>query len=266
MFRSPEYCDRYEYIPIQLETPITTPGAGVAQRKNGYQFTVNDRSSYFDWFNAYFEVDFKVVQEANADYLAAVRIAMINDAASLIADMQVKQNGKTVYDSNNLYRVTNIKNLQAMSQDYANSSATSEYFYLDTGDTTTEDVGSANYNKGFAIRSALVLAGKTQNSIIPLIKFSFFEGLERNLLPPSQIQISPKLTNDATLIYRNNGVDAGKVVVGKLVLWIPRMVFNSDALHFVQNNHTKKNEWVYLREMVQVSQDSKQREATFNIT
>ena len=25
--------------------------------------------------------------------------------------MQVKQNGKTVYDSNNLYRVTNIKKL-----------------------------------------------------------------------------------------------------------------------------------------------------------
>ena len=49
-----------------------------------------------------------MVQEANADYLAAVRIAMINDATSLIADMQVKLNGKTVYDSNNLYRVTNI--------------------------------------------------------------------------------------------------------------------------------------------------------------
>ena len=109
MFRSPKYCDRYEYTPIQLDTPITTPGAGVAQRKNGYQFTINDRSSYFEWLNAYFEVDFKVVQEANADYLAAVRIAMNDDAASLIADMQVKQNGKTVYDNNNLYRVTNIK-------------------------------------------------------------------------------------------------------------------------------------------------------------
>ena len=48
MFRSPKYCDRYEYIPIQLDTPITTPGSGVAQRKNGYQFTINDRSSYFD--------------------------------------------------------------------------------------------------------------------------------------------------------------------------------------------------------------------------
>ena len=270
MFRSPKYCDRYEYIPIQLDTSITTPGAGVAQRKNGYQFTINDRSSYFDWFNAYFEVDFKVVQEANADYLAAVRIAMINYATSLIADMQVKQNGKTVYDSNILYSVTNIKkkkkkNLPTMSQDYANSSATSEYFYLDTCDTTIKDVGDVNCNKGFTIRSALVLAGKIQNSIIPLNKFSFSEGLERNLLPPSQIQISPKLTDDATLIYRNNGVDAGKVVVSKLVLWIPRMVFNSDGINFVQNNHTK-TEWVYLREMVQVSQDSEQREATFNIT
>ena len=96
MFGSPKYCDRFEYIPSQLDIPITTPGAGVTQRKNGYQFTINDRSSYFDWFNAYFEVDFKVVQEANADYLAAVRIAMINDAASLTADMQVKQNGKAV--------------------------------------------------------------------------------------------------------------------------------------------------------------------------
>ena len=66
--------------------------AGVAQRNNGYRFTINDRSSYFHWSKAYFEVDFKVVQEANAYYLAAVHIAMINDAASLIADMQVKQN------------------------------------------------------------------------------------------------------------------------------------------------------------------------------
>ena len=42
MFRSPEYCDRYEYIPIQLDTLIAPPGAGVAQRKNGYQFTISD--------------------------------------------------------------------------------------------------------------------------------------------------------------------------------------------------------------------------------
>ena len=79
MFRSPEYCDRYEYIPIQLDN--------VAQRKNGYQFRINDRSSYFVRFNAYFEVEFNVVPDANAEYLAATRIAMISDAASFLADL-----------------------------------------------------------------------------------------------------------------------------------------------------------------------------------
>ena len=34
-------------------------------------------------------------------------------------------------------------------------------------------------------------------------------------------------------------------MVSKLVLWVPRMVFNSDGLYFVQNNHTK-TQWVYL--------------------
>ena len=43
------------------------------------------------------------------------------------------------------------------------------------------------------------------------------------------------------------------------------MSFNSDGLNFIENNHTK-TEWVYLREMVQVSQDSEQRESIFNIT
>ena len=138
-----------------------------------------------------------------------------------------------------------------------------EYFYLGTGDTTI----NANYNKGFTIRSALVLAGKIQNSMIPLNKFPFFfllDGLKRNLLPPSQIQISPKLTDDATLIYRNNGVYVSKVVVSKLVLWVPRLLFNSDGLNFIQNNYIN-TEWVYLREMVQVFQGSDQREATFNV-
>ena len=81
----------------------------------------------------------------------------------MIADLQVKQNGKTVYDSNNLYRVTNLQNRLTMSQDYANSSATSEYFYLDIGVTTIKEGGDVNYNKGFTIRIALILPGRIQN-------------------------------------------------------------------------------------------------------
>ena len=62
MFRSNQYCSRYEETPIQLDTPIISPGNGARQNKSGYQFTINDRSSYFDWFNAFFKLYFVVNQ------------------------------------------------------------------------------------------------------------------------------------------------------------------------------------------------------------
>ena len=54
MFRSNKYCSRYEETPNQLDTPIIIPGNNARQNKSGYQFTANDRSSYFDWFNEFF--------------------------------------------------------------------------------------------------------------------------------------------------------------------------------------------------------------------
>ena len=54
MFRSNQYWSRYEETPIQLDIPIIIPRNNAIQNKSGYQFTVNDRSSYFDWFNGLF--------------------------------------------------------------------------------------------------------------------------------------------------------------------------------------------------------------------
>ena len=65
---------------------------------------------------------------------------MVNDAASLISDMRVKQNGKVVYNGTNLFRVINIRNLLEMSHDYAKTTGTSEYFHLDIDDITAIEV------------------------------------------------------------------------------------------------------------------------------
>ena len=53
MFRSTKYCNRFEYVSVQLSTPVTEPGDNVNQRKDGYIFLIEDRSSFFDWYNAY---------------------------------------------------------------------------------------------------------------------------------------------------------------------------------------------------------------------
>ena len=86
-------------------------------------------------------------------------------------------------------------------------------------------------------------------SIIPLHKFTFFDGLRTNILPPSQIQLEFGLTHDNNLIFREHGVDPGKVVVTRFMLWIPRVIFKSEGLSYAMKNHPKTM-WTYHREMV----------------
>ena len=60
-FRSSENLQRYEMVRYQLDNVINTnPANNQHQPKNGYKFTINDRSSFYDWYNAYFEVQFKL--------------------------------------------------------------------------------------------------------------------------------------------------------------------------------------------------------------
>lgn len=54
--RSSDYLQRNELVRYQLDDVIRTPANNQHQIKNGYKFTINDRSSFYDCCNAYFEV------------------------------------------------------------------------------------------------------------------------------------------------------------------------------------------------------------------
>ena len=55
-FRTSENLQRYEYVRFHLDNVIEQPGNNQSQKKTGYRFTINDRSTMFDFFNGYFEV------------------------------------------------------------------------------------------------------------------------------------------------------------------------------------------------------------------
>ena len=94
MFRSTKYYNRFEYISIQLSTPVTEPGNNANQIKDGYTFLINDSSPFFDWHNAYLDITFKVNKVAGGGgYAADVAIAMIS-AAPLISYLRVKKMAK----------------------------------------------------------------------------------------------------------------------------------------------------------------------------
>ena len=59
MFRSQPYLENTKYVQINLDTPLTFPGNNQFQTKRGYKFTIRDRDNFYDWYNAYFRVDFK---------------------------------------------------------------------------------------------------------------------------------------------------------------------------------------------------------------
>ena len=255
-FRSNEYLQRNELVRFQLDDVIRAPANGQHQTKNGYKFTINDRSAFYDWYNGYLEVQFQLQKTADAaGYAAADRITTINGSHSLIKHLTIRSAGKIIYDTDNLHKVCFVKNLLEYSDDFSRSVAKNSFWYLDTNATT------ANTNAGFEARRLQTQAvqnnggggAKNINVIIPLNRFSFFEELEDKMLVPMQLQFEITLNDDGELIHMANGTDPGRVVVNRFLLWVPRLTPKDSLYDKFVSSFLKETQWKYLREMYQQS-------------
>lgn len=248
-FRTSEYLQRYELVRFQLDDVIRAPANGQHQAKNGYKFTINDRSSFYDWYNAYFEIQFQVQKLADGTAYGADRVTVINGAHSLISHMMIKSAGKIVYDTDNLHKVTFVKNLLEYSDDYSRSVAKNSLWYLDT----SYQIANANQNTGFEARRLLTTGNNDVNTIIPLNRYSFFEELQDRMLVPMQLQINIQLTTDDELLQKAVAVDDGRVVIDKFLLWVPKLTPKDSLYDKFVSSFLKENKWTYLREMYEVS-------------
>ena len=254
-FRSSEYLQRYELVQFQLDDVIRIP-ANDHQQKNGYKFAINDRSSFYDWYNAYFEVQFKLTGLRNVAFTAAVAdnsgaITVINGAHSLIKHMTIKSAGKIVYDTDNLHKVTFVKNLLEYSDDFSRSVAKNSFWYLDT--SADNQAIEAGTNNGFKARRLLTAGNKDVNVIIPLNRYSFFEELEDRMLVPMQLSIELELQNDDELIFKHADAAAGRVVVNRLLLWIPKLIPKDIMYDKFVSSFLSASSWTYKREMYNAS-------------
>ena len=242
-FRTSEYLQRYELVRYQLDSVIRLPANDQYQEKGGYKFTINDRSSYYDWYNAYFEIQFQLQKKADgARYVVADRAAVINGAHSLINHIMIKSAGKIVYDTDNLHKVTFVKNLLEYSDDFGRSVAKNSLWYLDT------DATSANTNSGYQARKLLMTDAnvlKDVNVIIPLNRYSFFEELNERILIPMQLEININLQNDDELIFKAAAADDGRVVVNRFLLWIPKMIPKDSLFGKFVDDYYKPSTWTY---------------------
>ena len=268
-FRTNENLQRYEYVRFHLDNVIEQPANNQSQKKTGYRFTINDRSTMFDFFNGYFEVTKELQKRADATgYAAADRITMINGSHSLIRHMVIQSSGKIVYESDNLHRITNVKNLLEYSDDFSRSVGKNSFWYLDTDNTT------ANTNSGFESRRILTQAAQDDgnggarsiNDLIPLNRYSFFQELERKMLPPMQLTIELTLNEDSELIHKAGAADDGRVVVKRLYLWLPRLIPKDIMYSNFVSEFLKPTTWTYMRDLYNQSANTRAIQNMFQIS
>ena len=266
MFRSSKYVERYEDVIFELETPLNTT-VTANQKNDGHRFVADDTGEVtpFDWYNSRLRVDFKVVLAANGGNIAAEdHNGIVNGSHALINNLKVNMNGKKVYDCNDANHVVNIKNLLEYSPAHAESTATNEFFYLDTNRHAEERSNEDDYNKGFAARKALLGTSSTVQTEIPLNRYSFFNALRDKLLPNTRLELKLEIESDANLIWQA-GANC-RVIITKFQLVVPRITFNSEGQSLYASEFIKNKKWSDLREEIMRSNSSTQRSGHFIIT
>ena len=220
----------------------------------------------FDWYNARISVQFTVTKTNGDDIGAdatADNMGIVNECHSFIKKFDVKLNGRKIYDCNDANQSVNIKNLLEYSPTYAQTTASNDFFYLDTN--STANASGANVNRGMQTRRNILGASDDVNTEITLNKFSFFEVLEDELLPNTRLELNLEIESDGNLIWRLAG-DPCRVVITRMQLIVPRITFNSECQKLYMEQFLKSHKWTYLRENIERSNSSQQRTGHFNIS
>ena len=121
------------------------------------------------------------------DIAIADHNGIVNGIHSLIKDISVKVGDKKIYDCNDVNHSVDIKNLLEYTNSYAESTATNEFYYLDTSRAAEERTVQAAYNKGFHRRKTVLGASAVVKYELQLNRYILFETLEDKLLPQTSI-------------------------------------------------------------------------------
>ena len=296
-FRTPHYLETYEDVVFDLENRLEiNPNDTQHQNRDGLKIVADNsgETTPFDWYNARLSVNFKVDKLADHAAIAVNDIiGTVNGSKSLIKKIQVRAEGREVYDCDYGNHCVNIKNLLEYNPSYAKSIGTNEFYFPDTSrhangsKYVTQQVAhtgqagnqqrqmvetdNVNYNKEFAARKVLLGASAEVNCEIPLNRYSFFEELQDRLLPNVRIELQIEMENDKNLIWRGDGqADAAgttyRLIITRLQLYVPRIIFNSEGQKLYLENYVKPHKWSYLTETTYNQDMRTQRTGNFRLT
>ena len=276
-FRHPKFVKRYEYNYYDLETPLNAIVANNArQTKNNYRFEVDNSSEAnpIDWYNAYLEVDFKLVKlddgtGITVDPAATANKCTTTNGQTFVKEIQVECNGITVYNNTRANESTNVLSMLKYTKSYADMVGKDQFFFVDSKTGAAQPnpapAAVATYNEGFAKRKILTDAAAVNNISIPLNLYSYFAAFKNNLHPNLKTNIKLTLEKDDNIIFRHADAPDSKVILTKLRLWVPKIIFNEEGLKAYLAEYLKPKTWIYHKEHQEIKQSNATNDA-FRVT
>ena len=263
-------CEKFDHIVSNPNLPIRDTVRSHTQSISGDDFMLND------WYFAYYYFVFsKVTKNDGSDYADANKIAIASDSSALVQKIEVKSNGKILYDSDDINYYMVNKNILEYSKPYANSVGCTSLFYPDkvrgtdinefTLNATSHAVEKRNdaYDENYKKRMAITKNGDI-HCIFELKNCEFFSSFYNQIMPPSNLDITITLASNDTILHRS-GTDAGVLKLKNLWLCYEKLTLNpSDNEKFIKLLKTP-TEVTYLKEMISINPGLKHKQFSYPI-
>ena len=125
---------------------------------------------------------------------------------------------------------------------------------------------AADYKKtSYMIRHNKIIANNENNIMLSLNRYGFFNSFENQICPNGKVTLNITLESSNNLIYRDGG-DAGRVIITRMKLWVPKMIFNPEGQQLFLTKYLKPHTWSFLKENLLESPEYQTRSGTFNIS
>ena len=214
------------------------------------------------------EVDFKLVTLADstvgivAGTDADTKYCTTTNGQTFVKEIQVECNGIMVYNNTRANESTNVLSMLKYTKSYADTVGKDQFFFVDSSTGTAEPrTAQALCNEGFGKRKILTDAGAVNSISIPLSLYSYFAAFKNNLHPNLKINIKLALENDANIILKNANAPDSKVILTKLRLWAPKIIFNEEGLKAYLADYLKPKKWIYHKEHQEIKQSGATNDA-----
>lgn len=212
---------------------------------------VKDISTFTNLNRAYIELRWKLTKADNTAFTQGDKIGLAGEAMCLFSRCVLRIQNSIVETIDENHLTTIIKSLLHFSGDYAQSSASNQFYFKDTGTLLDSSapalrpfnngaivdgqavnllniVENPEYNKGHAIRITKTDAGKIASAFIPLRYIFGWATIDRVMTGNTiSLEFTKSNSNEHLLKGLANGGGAladGKVRFEKMSLWCPRIL------------------------------------------